>query len=254
MSRRNRAPVAPPPPTPRQLAARKAVASRDSKAAAAKAAATRRARAGLAPPPAPPALAALPPFTAGTAYATREQWLTAARVALAPRFEAFGRPLPERIRFSIGFTSKGIGKRIGEHWHPIASADATHEIFIRPDYAEPVAVLEILVHELCHAALPLGEKHGPRFKALASWLGLAGKMTATHAGPRLAGELAELAQALGPLPHAKLNLPAKRPARPTIKLAGFKCEPCGYLAKVPADIAAGKGAPICPVCTETMAG
>jgi len=110
-------------------------------------------------------------------YETREAWLSAATVALRSRFATAGYPLPGKIRFAIGFPSTGRrGKRIGEHWHSTASADGTHEIYIRPDQANPAEVLGILAHELVHSAVPLGSGHGKVFKAAALAVGLSGPM------------------------------------------------------------------------------
>src|SRR5271165_2018059 len=85
----------------------------------------------------------------------RESWLRAAAAELRPYFASVGYPLPDNIRFAIAFTSTGRkGQRVGECWHSSTSDDATYEIFIRADLAEPVEVLGVLVKELVHTALP----------------------------------------------------------------------------------------------------
>ena len=69
-------------------------------------------------------------------HQTRESWLNAVALGMAPLFEALDAPLPDRVRVAIGFTSRGAkGKAIGECWDNRLSADGHFEIFIRPDLA-----------------------------------------------------------------------------------------------------------------------
>ncbi len=69
-------------------------------------------------------------------HQTRESWLNAVALGMAPLFEALDAPLPDRVRVAIGFTSTGAkGKAIGECWDNRLSADGYFEIFIRPDLA-----------------------------------------------------------------------------------------------------------------------
>src|SRR4051812_5719602 len=104
---------------------------------------------------------------------TRESWLRAATVELRPYFLAQGFPLPDKIRFAIGFPSIGRkGNRVGECWHASTSADEHFEIFIRADLDEPGKVLGVLVHELVHAVVPIDAKHGKYYRAAAVKIGL----------------------------------------------------------------------------------
>lgn len=109
----------------------------------------------------------------------REAWLEALAEKLRSDFESVGLPLPEVIHYAPGFPSKmALSKkkrRIGEHWHGRASKDSGHQIFISPLLTDDIEVAETLVHELLHAALPAGSKHGPKFKAGMQKLGLEGK-------------------------------------------------------------------------------
>src|SRR3954454_15256776 len=87
---------------------------------------------------------------------TRESWLRAATTDLRPYFTAQGYPLPDKIRFAIGFPStRRKGNRVGECWHASTSAYEHFEIFIRADLDEPEKVLGVLVHELVHAVVPI---------------------------------------------------------------------------------------------------
>jgi hypothetical protein len=60
---------------------------------------------------------------------TRESWLLKLTDKLRPMFEGAGFPLPEKIRTSCGFPSKGglatKKQRIGEAWSDAASEDQT---------------------------------------------------------------------------------------------------------------------------------
>lgn len=172
------------------------------------------------------------PDSAQTAHPTRESWLVAATAALAPRFAAYGRPLPARIRVTCGWPSEGgkawARRRIGECWHPAASADRTVEVFIAPTVADSREVLAILIHELIHAALGPAVGHRWPFKRAMGALGLAGHATASvPAGDfdeRYGAALAEL----GGYPHAALNpgLSGRRTQGTRMLKAG--CPSCGY--------------------------
>lgn len=124
-------------------------------------------------------------------HLNRESWLVALVEALRPTFAGHGAPLPDKLRVSCSFPSRGgikqAGKTttIGQCWYPSNSVDGTTEVFVSPTIADPVQVAEILVHELVHAALGPGHGHGKVFKRLALLVGLEGKMTATSAGSRL---------------------------------------------------------------------
>lgn len=138
---------------------------------------------------------------------TREAWLRAATGELRPYFAECGYTLPDNIRFAIAFTSSGRkGKRVGECWHSSTSGDANYEIFIRADLAEPVEVLAVLVKELVHTLLPADAGHGKLFKAAAIKVGLQGPMRGAVPGPLLHDRLKALADTLGPLPHAALDI------------------------------------------------
>jgi len=140
-------------------------------------------------------------------FKTREEWLDAAAEEMR---EAFFAPrslaLPQTVRCSCGFPR---GKRtvVGQCWHPDNSADKSVNIFVSPTQAEPVRVLDILLHELCHAALGPGVRHKAPFAKLAREVGLAGKPTATiaEAGSPLWTTLTEMSGRLGPYPHGQLS-------------------------------------------------
>ena len=105
------------------------------------------------------------------AFKTREEWLDAAAAELHTLFLApLGHELPELVRCSCGFP-KGGKKAIGQCWYPEASSEEAVNIFVSPVIDEDVRVLDILLHELCHAVLGRGGS-GTRLPSLgwsASW-------------------------------------------------------------------------------------
>jgi hypothetical protein len=151
------------------------------------------------------------------AVLTREQWLIAAAHALSVHFFPIAagtrkeagkkmHELPRKLQCSCGFPYKSR-EAIGQCWSPKLSADGTTQVFVSPCQDEPVRVLDILLHELIHAAVGTEEGHRGEFKRVATALGLSGKMTATIAEPgsELHARLSRIARDLGPYPHKAVN-------------------------------------------------
>ena len=164
----------------------------------------------------------------------RETWLMKGIEAVRPMFEELGATIPEKVRVTCGWPSRSAGaskkRRIGECWSSSVSGDGTAEIIISMVLDDPVNVLDVLVHELVHAALPDGTGHGPKFRKLAIALGLTGKMTATEAGPELKAKLEKISKKLGEYPHAKLDFSnVKKAGTRMIKAA---CPTCGYTVRL----------------------
>lgn len=169
-------------------------------------------------------------------YETREAWLNAFIAYARPEFERVGAPLPERVRVSVGFTSHGArSNRIGECWHNEASADGYFEIFLKPTIETDSRMADILTHELVHAAVGIEAQHGPKFKAVATALGLTGKMTATTASAAWYSWALPILDILGPMPYGALQ-DGKSTAKPKQKTNLLKCEcdACGFTARVTA--------------------
>jgi hypothetical protein len=188
---------------------------------------------------------------------TRESWLRTATGELRPYFESCGLLVPNNIRFAIAFPSTGRrGARIGECWHSSTSADGSFEIIIRADIADAVEVLGVLVHELLHAVLPPDAGHGKAYRDAALKIGLEGKMRHAMPGQLLRGELVKLAETLGPLPHARLNIaqgrdnkgPADRPKKQGTRMLKATCrdESCAFVVRVAATPVREIGPPHCP--------
>lgn len=170
----------------------------------------------------------------GSKYETREQWLNAFVAATRSEFARVGAPLPDKVRVSVGFTSKGErSNRIGECWHDAASSDGYFEIFLKPTIQTDARMADILTHELCHAAAGIDAGHGPKFKRVAEALGLTGRMTSTVASAEWYRWALPVLKELGPMPYGTLNS-GKSTAKPKQKTNLLKCEcdTCGFVARV----------------------
>jgi hypothetical protein len=208
-----------------------------------------------------------PPAVPPNRHEFRESWLRAATAELRPYFASSGYQVPDNIRFSIAFTSTGRrGNRRSESWHSSSSADSAYEIFIRPDIAEPIDVLVLLVKELVHTALPDGTAHGKEFREAAMKIGLLPPMREARPAPHLIERLEKLAALLGPLPHDRLNiahepLSAINPAKPfdrAVSLNGHRTQTsrmfkavcqapgCIFLVRVAVEKVREVGPPHCP--------
>lgn len=181
--------------------------------------------------------------TAPVIAGTREAWLESAVDLMRPWFKLHTKPLPDRLRVSIGFAFLGR-KFIGECWNAEASSDGTREIFLSP-ISEPLKLLGVLVHELCHAALPSKTGHRKPFQKLAAAIGLVGPWKSTSESPGLVARLNDLLTKLGPIPHATLNPGLSGKKKQSTRLGKCQCKACGYTVRVTAKWLA-VGAPLCP--------
>lgn len=136
-------------------------------------------------------------------FKTREEWLMAAVAIFRTWFAEEETPLPDVVRLSVGYAKGAKTNTIGWCYRKSAAEDEIHQIYISPTLTNPVDVLSTELHELCHAATD-GHGHGKVFGKIARAVGLTGKLTATVPGDDLRKELTEIAEELGPYPHAKL--------------------------------------------------
>lgn len=205
-----------------------------------------------------------------TQTVNREAWLHNAIDALRPRFIEIGMPLPDKLHVSVGF---GYGAKresavvLGQCWARRASEDGVNHIFLSPELDDTARVLDVLLHELIHAADDNQSGHKGAFAEAATRLGLEGKMTATVASVTLAAELMCMADALGAYPHGKLNATVARvkapvgpdgkqvpahsgPGKQTTRMLKVVCPADGYTVRTTAKWLA-VGMPSCP-CGEVM--
>jgi hypothetical protein len=203
---------------------------------------------------------------------TREAYLLTATERLRPLFTAAGATIPPNIRMACGWPKGRRGGEaadtIGQCWSPTCSADGTFEIFVSPTIADSSRALDILAHELAHAAAGLQCGHRGEFARIARAIGLEGALTATVAGETLRAFLAGIVTELGEYPHAAMRVgsdgapvpvPGDPLAGPTpgdpfrsgpkkqgTRLIKCECPTCGYLARVTAKWLTTAGAPLCP--------
>ena len=164
---------------------------------------------------------------------TREQWLNRAVGYLRPLFKGHEFTVPATVRVGVGFAYASKTAE-GQAWSHEASADGTHEIFLSPVVADPLAVLGILVHELIHVSVGLEHKHGPVFRRCALLLGLEGKMPATTVGEGLLLKLNAVSARLGDYPHAILSTSAGSPDKQTTRLLKMACDSCSCIIRTTA--------------------
>lgn len=158
-------------------------------------------------------------------HEARETWLQAGVAGLEKIFTDAGYTLPA-VKVSCSWPGGGSArKRIGECWSRSASAAKINEIFISPTVSEPVAALDILAHELCHAVDDCASGHRKPFAKIAKAIGLEGKMTATVAGPLLLPKLQAIAVKLGDYPHATLSLAGRK--KQGTRMIKVECSDCG---------------------------
>ncbi len=185
---------------------------------------------------------------------TREEWLNEMVVKLEPLFAEHGYKFPAKLRVSCGWPAgRALGSKraIGQCWSPLASKDATTEIFISPCIEEPSRAADILAHELVHAAV--GNEHGHKapFRKCAVAIGLEGKMTATVAGKELTKRLNALCKEIGKYPHAQLDALRKPVQTQTTRMIKLECPGCGYVCRTTQKWIE-QGTPTC-CCGEEMA-
>lgn len=188
----------------------------------------------------------------------REAWLELAIAKLRSElFAPQGHDFPEGIRVSVGFgfgRSKSSLSILGQYWPKGLASDGVPQVFITPALDDSARVLDVLVHELCHAVAPEAG-HGKVFKRIALSVGLTGKMRATVAGPELTERLNKLVTEIGPIPHAALTPGQKvagAPKKQTTRLIPVECSACGYKARTTRTWLDSIGAPLCACNSKPM--
>jgi hypothetical protein len=165
--------------------------------------------------------------------ANREQWLTLiTNKYLRPLFASKGYTIPANIRLSCSLASGGIHTKkhqkrftLGECYPASMSSDNTIQIMIVPSLADSARVIDVLVHELCHATVGNAEGHNNVFGDCARAVGLEGKLTSTHAGNVLLGDILMWIATEGEYPHSQLNARYTKQSTRNLKC---ECKKCGY--------------------------
>lgn len=194
-------------------------------------------------------------------HSTRESWLVEAVDHVTELFaqtKEEGEPVQvPPVRISCGFPAGNVRKTIGQCWKTDAAEDKVGHLFVSPVLKDPIQILGVIIHELCHAIDDCQSGHKGRFRKLATQMGLEGKMTATVVGEALEELLKPIVQTLGDYPHSALNLAAAPVKKQTTRMLKLQCkeihedgeevgETCGYLVRT-TQVWLDKGTPQCPV-------
>ena len=136
----------------------------------------------------------------------REEWLTRAKELVDQLlFTKPARRLPDKVMVSCGIPTGGVSV-LGQCWSKSQTQDGTIQIFICPSVDDPMMVLGILVHELCHAVVGSAAGHGKEFVTLATAVGLTeGPATSCLPGPQCKEILKPVLEQLGPYPNVALD-------------------------------------------------
>ena len=189
-------------------------------------------------------------------HLSRESYLQAAVELLRPVFKTAGHEIPP-IHVSTGWPhARGTAAKnrsLGQAWANVASADGKCHIFISPwlggalhiDANDCCGVLPVLAHEVVHAVVGIEAKHGAIFRKLALAIGLEGKMTSTHAGPKLMEHLKSMLPLLGEYPHAKLDPKLSGVKKQGTRMVKCECPSCSYTVRTTRKWLE-LGAPRCP--------
>ncbi len=163
--------------------------------------------------------------TARTAYL--EQAYDHIRDSLLP--EA---PPRTEVAFAYSFPSRAARQRAGRvgecHYARLAGSEAGERFFllVHPsEWTDDLRVLAVLAHEMAHAALGRQTGHGPRFAALVRRIGLAGRPTATSAGPAFTRWVEANRFHLPPFPAGALHLIGRRVQGTRLRLYECRCTP-----------------------------
>lgn len=178
-------------------------------------------------------------MTNTTKPANREAWLTyMTEQYIRPMFTAKGYTIPEGIKYSCSFSTKGAFKRKGQKrfvaGQCISNRDAqgnhrNFEIVVVPNESNSIEVLDTLIHELCHASVGLNEGHGLVFATCAYAVGLEGKPTSTNASEALKVLLAQWVSEAGEYPHESLQVNMRKQST---RLHKCDCHACGYTMRI----------------------
>lgn len=147
----------------------------------------------------------------------REAWLRDAYALL--RRELLPEA-PETVAVTWGFPSKGATSRkrtIGQCFMGKSvqgDVEGGRVILVSPTLSDPAQIIDVLLHEMVHAALPVGTGHRKAFSQLAKRVGLEKPWTATTASKELKAKIdGWLKSELRPWPGGHLVVVPKEKGR-----------------------------------------
>jgi hypothetical protein len=189
-------------------------------------------------------------------FDSREAWLTEAADRLNDLIgEKTDLEPSKRILVSMGWPRRDRGGKVIGQCYPSKTSMGVNHIFITPTLSAPTRILDVLLHELVHAADDCQNAHkGPFTRAIRA-LGLEGKPTATTAGKELTVALKALVKELGPYPHSVLTAGDYGPAKPQkTRMLKIECpatSACGFICRATRSQIDAVGLPTC-ACGRKM--
>jgi hypothetical protein len=175
---------------------------------------------------------------------TTEGWSRAAWQVVAQHFADCGHPLPDSVKVTVAFGSRGRKAKMAGEYLPPDIAGGVHYVTVRPDKDDALEIMGIMAHEAVH--ILAGPDHKRAFKDVAAAVGMdASSNGAVLAMPNrmLREKLDRAAKDLAPLPHTRIDfekLDALRSDESEEKRAAdvskkqdarnwkCSCEICGY--------------------------
>ena len=183
---------------------------------------------------------------------TREEWLKKAVRTLRPLLRKAGLKMCDRWQVSVGWPNKRTA--IGQCWYESTSESGkTKTIFISPKLGDRTEVLDVLMHEMIHAALPSGVGHGAPFRKACKAIGMTkNKPTSASADDQLRCVLQRVGIYLGKYQHDAL---VDRPSKGS--KGGYWpvfVSPADerYRVQISQRALEEYGPPICPITKEPM--
>lgn len=183
----------------------------------------------------------------------REAWLTKATRRIIKKWAKLGVQVPADVQLSCGFPGGGSPRRrIGECWPRARSVKKVNQVFINPTLDDPRQALDVLGHELLHAADDCESGHAGAFSRNSVLVGYSGGKNSKAISPAAVGLIERTIKALGAYPHGALLLKPKK-QKQNAGLHKFECTGCGedVLYSTESNTEA-HGAPHCRACGDLM--
>jgi len=185
--------------------------------------------------------------------AQREAWLTKATKMIATKWAKLGVTVPADVALSCGFPGGGsVFRRIGECWPRGRSGKGVNQIFISPVLEATKMVLDVLGHELLHAADDCKSGHGAGFTKLSVMVGYSGGKHSAATSVAAKEFIALMSVRLGAYPHGAVKL-VKKEKKSSNGLHKFFCEEHGDVLYSTSKMVDVHGVPKCRECGEEMA-
>ena len=180
----------------------------------------------------------------------REDWLQRATTMIVAKWQGTV-TVPADVQVSCGFPGGGSPRRrIGECWPRSRSERKVNQIFISPLLGDPLVALDVLGHELLHAADDCKSGHGRDFTRNSKKVGYTGGKH-SEATPATKEWLDSIIAEIGPYPHGAVKLSAKK-SKTSAGLHKYLCTTCDDVLYTTEKNVTIFGAPCCRECRELM--